>query len=48
MKIVSQKLEIPIEDLEVMEICEPIYYLPQLDPNTTKDFWFNNEPRIAL
>lgn len=48
MKIIAQKLELPLDEVEVVDIFEPVYYLPFLDPNTTKNFWFEKEPRIDL
>ena len=37
-----------VETLEVFEVFHPVYFLPELDPNTTKDFWFERESRIDL
>lgn len=40
LKIVSTKLDIDLEPERMIEVFEPKYYMPELDPNTTKDYWF--------
>ena len=48
MKNIADKLQQPFDQIHTVEIFEPKYYMPSLDSNTTKNFWFQKEQRIDL
>ena len=48
MKIVAKKMEIEEDEGEEVEVFVPEDLDPRLDPNTTKDYWFQKEFKIDL
>jgi hypothetical protein len=46
--MVAAKLGEELDSEAMIEVFVPKYYLPELDPNTPKHYWFEDEPRVDI